>query len=1052
MVLLKMLAVLAGAIDAAATTSCTCVAVPGHSLHLNATCNSVSAHFSYANNRVRLTLPRTNKTECLGYDSFLNVVALPCSAADEGQVWSLSPFGAKTLANRAAMRCLTATNGGLVLLTCAAEPGQKQMWDVTEDGRLKSAAGRCATPSPPSLLAGGPCWLNATLSFDGAETPPAYSALGATEASFGGDLTISVQLRTATSGRSQDWARLVDLGNPSGQMAGQSGDNIILGRYSNSDKMVYQVYGTEQLPVPPYVVSKDAIPNAQWLHVVVVQRGGVASMYWRNASSSSGSTFELQASGAVNVPANVKRSSNRVGLSNWAADARLKGMVRDLRIYNRALDAPEIVALGSAAEEVAPSSGGMDLCAAGPPPLPPAPAAFALDLAKTAGGVVAPKLYGHDLEFTRHDLFTGLSAEIIANRKFAVPTPCAPPTGIKCWPKEVQDEMVPTNVAPRWRKIGAPKLDLPYWKANSELVTGDVGHSVRCAGAGACGVIQESYLDGFDSGMSFGSAIVVESGKVYSLRLVLRGGSSAHVTASLGGWTKTFTATAEWSTVVANFTAAATSRNATLTIASGPAGGDWSLGSVSLTPVANTWRGMRMDVVNSLKETGFKGLFRYPGGCYAPFYRWKIGLLDTDMRPPIETPPGYCDAVAGGVNAYTDGMMENGISTDDYLALCEYVGLIPSLTVRFQMGQDADVQEARDWVEYVNGPVTSPYGKIRAARGHPEPYNVTYFYLGNEIAQQQRYPTYPQNTTQVPPPSVEEYKQMVTNIVAPMLKASPATPIRLLTVSGSVVWNKAWADAVGSKIYAASFHKGYFNQPTMFTQASVTTCAMRPRPGSPSSFMDLVAGLRKTLSADPNSKHIAISADEWGLGPPWESNAHGPNEIRFSVTHGMYAASFLGSVTRGAQAQNLQMTNYFEPINEGAVVVSPFSSNLTPVGQVMKLFSAHTSGTLVALPAAAFSGDLDTVATLDANGRGLTITISHLNAVGWRTYNLDLTLENWHGSVTGATTTLKAQGWAADSLFDVVNGTVALSDDGVMKLVVPPFSVVKITLDGAPFF
>jgi hypothetical protein len=113
----------------------------------------------------------------------------------------------------------------------------------------------------------------------------------------------------------------------------------------------------------------------------------------------------------------------------------------------------------------------------------------------------------------------------------------------------------------------------------------------------------------------------------------------------------------------------------------------------------------------------------------------------------------------------------------------------------------------------------------------------------------------------------------------------------------------------------------------------------------------------------------------------------------------------------------------------------------------MKLFSAHTSGTLVTLPSAAFSGDLDTVATLDANGGGLTITISHLNAVGWRTYNLDLTLKNWHGSEAGATTTLKAQGWAADSLFDVVNGAVALSDGGVMKLVVPPFSVVKITFD-----
>jgi alpha-N-arabinofuranosidase len=141
---------------------------------------------------------------------------------------------------------------------------------------------------------------------------------------------------------------------------------------------------------------------------------------------------------------------------------------------------------------------------------------------------------------------------------------------------------------------------------------------------------------------------------------------------------------------------------------------------------------MRMDVIEKLKDTGFKGLFRYPGGCYAPFYRWKIGLLEADARPPIETPPGYCDAVAGGVNAYTDGMMENGISTDDYLALCEYTGLIPAITVRFQEGlpgPGGDVEEARQWVEYVNGGVNTPFGALRAARGHPEPYNVSYWYL-----------------------------------------------------------------------------------------------------------------------------------------------------------------------------------------------------------------------------------------------------------------------------------------------------------------------------------
>ena len=43
----------------------------------------------------------------------------------------------------------------------------------------------------------------------------------------------------------------------------------------------------------------------------------------------------------------------------------------------------------------------------------------------------------------------------------------------------------------------------------------------------------------------------------------------------------------------------------------------------------------------------------------------------------------YCAAVAGGVDAYTDGAMENGLGLDDYLALCQKsppVAAWPSVT------------------------------------------------------------------------------------------------------------------------------------------------------------------------------------------------------------------------------------------------------------------------------------------------------------------------------------------------------------------------------------
>ena len=50
-------------------------------------------------------------------------------------------------------------------------------------------------------------------------------------------------------------------------------------------------------------------------------------------------------------------------------------------------------------------------------------------------------------------------------------------------------------------------------------------------------------------------------------------------------------------------------------------------------------------------------------------------------------------------------------------------------------GRSAGISTARrhaEWVEYCNGAATSPWGKVRAANGHPLPYGVKYWELDNE--------------------------------------------------------------------------------------------------------------------------------------------------------------------------------------------------------------------------------------------------------------------------------------------------------------------------------
>lgn len=66
---------------------------------------------------------------------------------------------------------------------------------------------------------------------------------------------------------------------------------------------------------------------------------------------------------------------------------------------------------------------------------------------------------------------------------------------------------------------------------------------------------------------------------------------------------------------------------------------------------------------------------------------------------------------------------------DSLLRFCERVGTEPILTVNFQINDPA---KAARLVEYCNGNTTTLMGAIRASRGHPEPYNVTNWCIGNE--------------------------------------------------------------------------------------------------------------------------------------------------------------------------------------------------------------------------------------------------------------------------------------------------------------------------------
>ena len=110
---------------------------------------------------------------------------------------------------------------------------------------------------------------------------------------------------------------------------------------------------------------------------------------------------------------------------------------------------------------------------------------------------------------------------------------------------------------------------------------------------------------------------------------------------------------------------------------------------------------------------------RWPGGNYTSGYNWKNGIGPWKDRPCLK-------------NKAWGGLDPNYLGIDELMRFCELTGVEPVIGVGYNKGLISE-QDIVDWVEYCNGPVTSTYGAKRAANGHPEPYDVKYWGIGNEV-------------------------------------------------------------------------------------------------------------------------------------------------------------------------------------------------------------------------------------------------------------------------------------------------------------------------------
>ncbi len=220
------------------------------------------------------------------------------------------------------------------------------------------------------------------------------------------------------------------------------------------------------------------------------------------------------------------------------------------------------------------------------------------------------------------------------------------------------------------------------------------------------------------------SLFVRATGRTEGLHLALRAGpgeeplAEATIADLPGAWTR----------VSATLAPTRSAFPCALEIAATGEGAVW-LDQTSALPASQVG-GWRTEVVG-LYEWLRPATLRYPGGNVCQSYHFEDGLGPVELRPVVPNP-------AWG--AYPE---PNHIGTDEFLGLCERVGMEPILCLNIgdtggrnplpDNSSERALRESIAWLQYANGDTATEWGAKRAANGHPAPYGVRLWEVGNEI-------------------------------------------------------------------------------------------------------------------------------------------------------------------------------------------------------------------------------------------------------------------------------------------------------------------------------
>lgn len=386
---------------------------------------------------------------------------------------------------------------------------------------------------------------------------------------------------------------------------------------------------------------------------------------------------------------------------------------------------------------------------------------------------------------------------------------------------------------------------------------------------------------------------------------------------------------------------------------------------------------IRLDIVEALKKIQIPNL-RWPGGCFADEYHWRDGIGKPKNRPKM-------------VNTHWGGVTEdNSFGTHEFLELCELLGTEPYISANVGSGTP---EEMSKWVEYLNFKGESPMSKLRKENGHEEPFNVSFWGVGNE--------SWGCGGNMTADYYSNEYRRYAT-----FAKDYPG--IKLKKIAGGANdfdynWTETAMKVIGQRMWGLSLH--YYTLPTgnWSKKGSATGFNEQEYFNTMERALkmdELVTKHSAIMDKYDPKKNVALVVDEWGI---WTDVEPGTNPGFLFQQNSLRDALIAGSTLNifHKHAERVKMANLAQTVNvlQSLILTEKEKMLLTPTYHVFDMYKVHQDATLLPIsfesPSYVLNGKkipaVNASASKDKNG---VVHISFVNLDNSRSIEVNTDLGN----------------------------------------------------------